>query len=116
MTVQMTHRRGVPVAQVCGEVDAVSATTLAHELFAGVPNTAPGLVLDLTETTVLDSVGVRVLFETVERLGRRGQRLRVVITADSVVEDIARLCDLESYAALDLEVASAVAQLSGARR
>jgi anti-sigma B factor antagonist len=116
MPVQMTQQRGVPVAQVSGVIDSTNATLVAGTLLAAVPNSAPGLVLDLTETTLVDSVGVRLLFEIVDRLRRRGQQLRVIVAADTAVEDVARLSDLGSYAPLDPGVERAVEQLSNGHR
>jgi anti-anti-sigma factor len=108
MTVQLTRRRGVPIAHIRGEIDSANAPGLANVLFAAVPNGAPGLVIDLSNATLLDSVGMRLLFETVERLHRRGQRLRVVVPSESVIEDVVTATDLASYAGVDVELGRAV--------
>jgi len=111
MTLTVSDVRGVPVARIQGDIDTGNAPELADALSAAVPNAALGLVLDLRATGYLDSAGVRLLFETVERLGRRQQRLGLVVPRDSLVGDIVEMTDLGSYAGVDSGLAEALERL-----
>jgi anti-anti-sigma factor len=68
----------VAVARVAGEIDISNIAPARRELAAGVPETACGLVVDLTDTAYLDSSGVYLLFELQKALERRSKRICVV--------------------------------------
>ena len=114
MNVTVSERDGVPVARVVGDVDLSNCDELGEALRAAVPNTALGLVLDLRETTYLDSTGMALLFEVVQRLRHRQQSLHVVIPPDSFVDDMVFITDLGSYATVHLDPEAAVAELVAA--
>jgi anti-anti-sigma factor len=84
----------VVVARLSGEVDLSNATEVGDELSTGVPNTALGLVLDLTATTYLDSSGVHLIFDLAERLRTRQQQLRIVVPAGAPVRRVLRIVEL----------------------
>jgi anti-anti-sigma factor len=107
----MDERDGVPVARVRGEVDVSNADDLGHQLHGLVPNSALGLVLDLTETTYFDSSGVRLLFDLGERLGRRQQVLRVVVEEGSFLADLLETINFVVFAPVDADVDEAIATL-----
>jgi anti-anti-sigma factor len=67
-----------PTAALVGEIDLSNVDALASSLRATVPNTAAGLVLDLTRVTYLDSTGIRLLFELARELADRQQDVQVV--------------------------------------
>ena len=68
----------VAVARVEGEIDISNVAPARRELAAGVPDSARGLVVDLTDTSYLDSSGVYLLFELAKTLERRRQSICVV--------------------------------------
>jgi anti-anti-sigma factor len=111
MTVELAVRDGVPIAHVAGSLDMTNAHRLSQALGAAVPNAALGLVIDLRWITHLDSAGVHILFETIDRLARRQQRLAVVVSPQSLVADIAAATDLVSYASVVDDLDAAVAKL-----
>jgi anti-anti-sigma factor len=111
MTVEVTERDGVPVAHVRGSLDVTNAARLTEALRAAVPNAALGLVIDLRAITHVDSAGLHVLFEIVQRLDRRQQRLLIVVTPQSLVADVAAASDLGSYAGVGADLDAAVATL-----
>ena len=80
--------RNVPVGRLSGEVDASNAGELGRRLTSAVPNTAIGMVVDLCETSYLDSSGVQLLFELADRLRRRQQRLYLIVPARSFIGDV----------------------------
>lgn len=66
------------VARVTGEVDISNVGPTKRRLTDAVGSSAPGLVVDLSGTTYLDSSGVYLLFELARALEARGQQLCVV--------------------------------------
>ena len=83
-----THNPQAPVAFIAGEIDASNASAFTTQLKDAVPNSALGLILDLSETTYLDSSGVHLIFDLAEALRRRQQVLQLVVPSDSVVGDV----------------------------
>jgi anti-sigma B factor antagonist len=110
-TVSISTSQDTPVAQITGEVDASNARELTRRLTAAVPNTAMGMVLDLTRTTYLDSSGVQMLFEVADGLRRRQQELRLVVAAESFIADVLVAVDVGDTAKCDETVADALAAL-----
>ena len=86
----------VPVARVKGEVDIATSARLRDELLGELSNREFVLVLDLSQTTYLDSAGVNVMFELAERLGYRQQRLVVVMPESGLVTRVLKLVDASS--------------------
>jgi anti-anti-sigma factor len=107
----LDEREGVPVAGIRGEVDVSNAGDLGNRLHAFVPNSALGLVLDLTETTYFDSSGVRLLFDLGERLRQRQQELRVVVAGGSFLADLLAIINFAVFAPVEVSVADAVTAL-----
>lgn len=101
----------IPVARLAGEVDASNARDLRAALVDAVPNQAMGMVLDLSETTYLDSSGVQLLFELADRLSRRQQELRLVVPAESFVADVLAAVNLAGVAKTDATVHSSLTAL-----
>jgi anti-anti-sigma factor len=85
-----------PLAAVVGEVDLSNVDTLGRALREGVPNTAAGLVLDLTRVTYLDSTGVRLIFELARDLADRQQDVRVVLPHASPLRRVLQLAGVDA--------------------
>jgi anti-anti-sigma factor len=77
-----------PVARVVGEVDASNAPDFTNRLKEAVPNSAIGLVLDLTETAYIDSSGLHMIVDLADALRRRQQTLQLVVAPETFVEDV----------------------------
>ena len=92
------HRADTPVACISGEIDASNAQAFATQLKDAVPNSAIGLILDLTDTTYLDSSGVHLIFDIAEALRRRQQVLQLVVPADSFVGDVLGVVNVSGVA------------------
>ena len=103
----------IPVARMIGEVDSSNARDLGGSLVDAVPNQAMGMVLDLSETTYLDSSGIQLLFELADRLSRRQQELRLVVPAESFVADILAAVNLDGVAKTDKSIHDALTALNG---
>lgn len=88
------------VAGIAGEVDGSNAAELRRAVAERVPASARTLILDLTETSYIDSAGVELLFELARRLAARRQELRLVVPPGSGVRRVLELCDIGSVASL----------------
>jgi anti-anti-sigma factor len=95
------QHQSVPLCELHGELDASNVDSVQGRLLDCVGTDAPGLVLDLTETTYLDSAGVRILFDLARRLRTRRQELRLVVPPDGVVRRVLVLTALADVVPLD---------------
>jgi anti-sigma B factor antagonist len=73
------RRDDVSVAAIEGEIDSSNVHEIGERLRAVLTNRSTVLVVDLTETTYLDSAGINLLFELAGELTDRQQRLRLVV-------------------------------------
>jgi anti-anti-sigma factor len=69
------------VARVSGEVDISNVAGIKRTLTDSVTPSSRGLVVDVSETSYLDSSGVYLLFELARALEGRGQQMCVVAPA-----------------------------------
>lgn len=102
----------VPVATLDGEVDMANAGDLRDALLEAVTNHAPGLVMDLSGTTYLDSAGIHVVFELARKLHSRQQQLRVVVPAGAPIRRVLTLTNVSAVAPMHERQEDAVAELT----
>ncbi|MGZ4737502.1 MAG: STAS domain-containing protein [Acidimicrobiia bacterium] len=107
----MERRGPVVIAHLRGEVDLSNVEDVRNQLVDAVVHDTECLVLDLTETTYLDSTGVRLLFELAERLQGRRQQLRLVVSDEALVRRVIVLTQLDQRVPLDGTVDQAVEAL-----
>jgi anti-anti-sigma factor len=105
------HDRSVPVCELRGELDASNVDPVEASLLDCVGNDSPGLALDLTHTTYLDSAAVRILFDVARRLRTRRQELRLVVPPEGVVRRVLVLTALADIVPIDENVDDAVREL-----
>jgi anti-anti-sigma factor len=98
MPLRVDYHDAVGVVSVGGEVDLMQTQALRDRLLGAVRNEDLGLVIDLSDATYIDSVGVSLLFELAERLVERQLKLAVVLPQDGLVERVLRMVDLRSVA------------------
>src|SRR5947209_17742280 len=79
---------GIPVARIRGEIDMSNVGELSQTLQNSVDQVAPGLVVDFSPTTYLDSAGLQFVFDLGKRLRDRGQRLLLVVPDGSAVGSV----------------------------
>lgn len=93
---QVDARRlvGVWVVRVSGEVDLSNARQVMESIAGAVPSEAALVVVDLSDTSYLDSAGIAMIFRLAERLGHRRQELRLVVPADSAVRGVIELTNV----------------------
>lgn len=73
------QRDDVSIATIEGEIDSSNVHEVGERLRALLTNRSTALVVDLTETTYLDSAGINLLYELSGELTDRQQRLRLVV-------------------------------------
>jgi anti-anti-sigma factor len=96
--VQIELREDVTVARLSGEVDASNAPGFTKQLKDAVPNSAIGIVLDLSATTYIDSSGLHLIFDLADALRRRQQVLQLVVAPDTFLADVVGAVNLTGTA------------------
>ena len=91
----------VELARVAGEVDASNVDELSRRLLDAVSNQARAVVLDLSETSYIDSSGISLIFDAAARLRTRRQELRMVVTPRSFVGEVLAAVSMEQSVAID---------------
>ena len=109
---RVEYRDAVGVVTITGEVDIIQAHALRERLLGAVRNEDLGLVIDLSEATYIDSVGVSLLFELAERLSERQLKLAVVLPEDGLVERVLTMVHLRSVAEVHPTVDGALSAIS----
>jgi len=88
-------RDGVPIVEIAGEMDMSNAAALARVL-TQLPNQALGLVIDLRQTTFIDSSGIALLHDLATRMTHRSQRLVIVSGSQSLPRRVLALAGVDS--------------------
>ncbi len=102
----------IPTVVARGEVDVASSRDLATRLgeLAGSPGDA---VLDLTQVTLLDSVGLGVVLKAVGRFQRQGKRLVLVAPPGGRVRDLLAFAGVEGRVEIADDRPAALGALGG---
>jgi anti-sigma B factor antagonist len=98
----------VELARVAGEVDASNVADLSQRLLEAVSNKTHALVLDLTETSYIDSSGISLIFDAAARMRNRRQQLRLVVLPKSFVGEVLAAVSMEDSVPIDPAVADAL--------
>jgi anti-sigma B factor antagonist len=108
---QVDYHDSVGVVRLTGDVDIVAAHELRERLLGAVRNEDLGLVVDLTEATYIDSVGVSLLFELAEKLTERQLRLAVVLPNGGLVGRVLGIVNMSAVADLHPTVDEALSAI-----
>ena len=103
----------VGVVKLTGDVDIVAAQELRERLLGAVRNEDLGLVVDLTEATYIDSVGVSLLFELAEKLTERQLRLALVLPDGGLIGRVLGIVNMASVAELHSTADEALSSIRG---
>jgi anti-sigma B factor antagonist len=98
----------VEVAHVAGEVDASNVEDLTNRLLESVSNKAKALVIDLTDTSYIDSSGISLIFNTAARMKNRRQELRLVVPPKSFVSEVLAAVSMADSVPIDAGVGEAL--------
>ena len=105
---EIEEREGVTIAHLDGEVDISNVGEVKRRLTDCVPNSALGLVVDLSGVRYLDSSGLHVLFEISGALSNRRQSIRVVAPEGSASQRVLELTAFDRVVPMSASVAEAV--------
>jgi anti-anti-sigma factor len=103
----------VELARVAGEVDASNVDELSRRLLDAVSNKARALVIDLTETSYIDSSGISLIFDAAARLRNRRQELRLVVPPQSFVGEVLAAVSMEESVPIDPDLPGAMEKVGG---
>ena len=98
----------VELARVAGEVDASNVDELSRKLLGAVSNEAKGLVIDLSETSYIDSSGISLIFDAAARLRNRRQELRLVVPPRSFVGEVLAAVSMQESVPIDPDLSGAL--------
>ncbi|MGA8219016.1 MAG: STAS domain-containing protein [Solirubrobacterales bacterium] len=104
----------VKLARVSGEVDASNVAELTGQLLDGVTNESRALVLDLTETSYIDSSGISLIFDAAARMKNRRQDLRLVARPESFVSEVLAAVSIQDSVPIDPELGQALEAVGSA--
>jgi anti-anti-sigma factor len=96
--IQFEEHAGTPIARIRGEIDMSNVGELSMTLQNSVVQAAAGLVIDFSQTDYLDSAGLHFIFDLGKRLRDRGQRLYLVVPANSPVAAVLDIVNVDSLA------------------
>lgn len=106
--VDVDRRDDVMIAHVVGEVDLSNVSEVRSSLSNQMARELSCLLLDLSETTYLDSTGVRLLFELAEQLQSRRQELRLIVSDTALVRRVLVLTQVGEQVPFHSSVAEAL--------
>ena len=101
----------VPVAKLHGEVDASNVKEIGDRLRALLSNRSVAMVVDLSQTTYLDSAGINLLFSLGEEMRGRQQRLGLVVADTSPIARMIVLTGLDQTLPVRPSLADALADV-----
>ena len=101
------------LARVAGEVDASNVDDLSQTLLQTLSNQARAVVIDLTDTSYIDSSGISLIFDAAARLRNRRQELRLVAAPKSFVAEVLAAVSMQESVAIDPEVGDALRAVGG---
>jgi anti-anti-sigma factor len=90
------HHGSVPVVAIAGEIDASNAGEIAERLRAALSNRSETLVVDLSDTTYIDSAGLNLLFELSTALHERQQELHLIVGQPSPIARMVTIVGLDA--------------------
>jgi anti-anti-sigma factor len=97
----------VLTARITGEIDLSNASEFEETIVDAVPNTALGMVVDLSGVEYLDSAGIRMLVHLVERFRWRQQVMRAAAPDGSRVRGVLSMAGADGVIPVDATVTEA---------
>jgi anti-anti-sigma factor len=114
--IKLEQEGDVVVARILGEVDISNAGQVRQELMDAVPNSARGIVVDVSSVGHLDSSGVALLFELARALDRRQQGACVVAPETALSSRVLHITHLEQAVPMVETVGEGVETIAGTAR
>ena len=85
---------GARLVRVRGEIDLSNARDVMDAIDRAVPSHASLIVVDLSDTSYVDSSGIAMIFRLAERLHYSRQELRLVVPADAPIRKVLELTNV----------------------
>ena len=101
----------VELFHVVGEVDASNAQDLSGRLLDAVTNQSRAVVIDLSNTTYIDSSGISLIFDVASGVQARRQELRLVVVPRSFVAEVLAAVSIDQSVTIDPVLDEALAAL-----
>jgi anti-sigma B factor antagonist len=101
----------VPVARLHGEVDASNVKEIGDRLRSLLSNRSVAMVVDLSQTTYIDSAGINLLFALGEEMRGRQQRLGLVVADGSPIARMITLTGLNQAVPVHATLPDALAEV-----
>jgi anti-anti-sigma factor len=98
----------IPVARLQGEIDASNVDEVGERLRSLLTNRSVALVVDLSQTTYLDSAGINLLFALGDEMRGRQQRLAIVVADPSPIARMIALTGLDQAMPVHATLAEAL--------
>ena len=108
--VRLVERDPFLVAHIDGEIDLSNVCEIETELTNALPNSARGLIIDLSDVSFIDSTGIRFLFELATKLAQRQQQLRLAVPEGSNLSRTLRLVQMPEMVPVFEDVDRAAAE------
>ena len=91
------HRpQRVTHVRVSGEIDLANVDEVRHAITRALSDDPARVVLDLRDTTYLDSAAIAMLFRLAQRLGHRRQQLSLVVPRDAPIRAVLELTRIDT--------------------
>ena len=88
------------LVEVFGEVDLANVEEVSRAMRTAIDRADGTVLVDLSQTTYLDSAGIRLLFEAVRRSHAAAKTLRLVVPHASLLRRALDVVDLERFVPL----------------
>lgn len=98
----------IVVARLTGELDMAVAQSVGAKIAEGVPNSARGVVVDMSGLDFMDSSGVSMLFALARRVGRHRQVLHLVAPEGRPVARVLEIVEFDRAAPVHRDLDAAV--------
>ena len=83
-----------------GEIDLANAATVEDELRAAISHQPSAVLVDLTNLTYMDSVGIRILFALVSRLKPLQIMPTLIVPLDAPIRRLIEIAGFETFVCL----------------
>ncbi|HEX6056336.1 MAG TPA: STAS domain-containing protein [Intrasporangium sp.] len=90
------HPNRVTHVHVSGEIDLANVDEVRHAITTALSHDPARVVLDLRDTTYLDSAAIAMLFRLAQRLGHRRQQLRLVVPKEAPIRSVLELTRIDT--------------------
>jgi anti-anti-sigma factor len=115
ISVNIEERGDAVVVKLSGELDISVAVPTGRRIAEAVPNSARGVVVDMSGLDFMDSSGVSMLFSLAREVGSHRQQLHVVAPPGRPVSRVLEIVEFSRAAPVYADLDEAVAEVATRR-